>query len=77
MLNCESPEAWALVSEAVSNYEKYFNLIFPFYEYVYLAADNGFDISNKGAKKFVKFIDTRIKQDNPVEIPEGYTDRIY
>lgn len=66
-----------MVDDAQDKYERHFNKIFPLYEYVDMMIDGDYDISVAGAKRLSTFIDGRIEADAPVEIPEGYEDRLY
>ncbi|MDB1690576.1 hypothetical protein PMV44_01785 [Enterococcus casseliflavus] len=69
--------AYPMISRAVDKYEAHFDSVFPLYEYISITAGNGYDFSIKGAIKFEAFIDDRIKSNEPVEIPEGYEERLY
>lgn len=69
--------AWDVIEKAVNKYEKQFLEEFPVYEYTNITTGKGFDFSIKGAVKLSEFIDERIKNNKPVDIPEGYNKRIY
>ncbi|WP_312540921.1 hypothetical protein [Enterococcus sp.] len=69
--------AYPLISAAVDKYEAHFDSIFPLYEYINITSENGYDFSVKGATKFEIFIAERIESNEPVEIPEGYEERLY
>lgn len=69
--------AYTLISRAVDKYEAHFGSVFPLYEYINITSGNGYDFSIEGAIKFEEFIVNRIKSNQPVEIPEGYEERLY
>lgn len=65
------------INIAVDKYEKHFSKEFPVYEYLSMTKSKDYDFSVKGSKRLADFIDKRIKANNPVEIPEGYEERLY
>jgi hypothetical protein len=69
--------AGEIFDKALEKYEKHFGKIFPHYEYHDITSTDGYTVSIKGAKRLAEFIDKRIKDNDPVEIPEGYEDRLY
>lgn len=66
-----------IMDAAIQEYEDKFETIFPLYEHLDLTRSDGYDVSISGAKNLSAFIETRIKNNDPVEIPEGYEDRVY
>ncbi|MCO5404442.1 hypothetical protein [Enterococcus faecalis] len=69
--------AMALIEPAVEKYESHFGKTFPLYEYIDMTQSEGWDFSVEGGKKLTAFIEERIKNDDPVEIPADYEDRTY
>ncbi|KRN82890.1 hypothetical protein IV87_GL001844 [Pediococcus ethanolidurans] len=66
-----------IMNAAIQRYEDKFEVDFPLYEHLDLTSGDGYDVSAAGAKRLSTFIDGRIEADAPVEIPEGYEDRLY
>lgn len=66
-----------MIDNAVEKYESHFGLTFPLYEFIRTTSNDDYDFSVAGAKRLEKFIEGRIKDNNPVKIPEGYEDRKY
>lgn len=66
-----------IMDAAIQRYEDNFKVDFPLYEHLDITRSNGYDVSIAGAKRLSTFIDGRIEADAPVEIPEGYADRLY
>jgi hypothetical protein len=66
-----------IMDAAIYKYEDEFEIDFPLYEYLDITRGDGYDISISGAKSLAAFIETRIKNNDPVEIPQGYEDRVY
>lgn len=81
LINMFSAEGKAgeIVDKAIEKYELHFDLDFPLYtkEFLTLVANDKYDISLDGAKRLKKFINDRIKENKPVDVPEDYYDRIY
>lgn len=69
--------AMAIIEPAVEKYETHFSKTFPLYDYIEMTKSDEWDFSVKGGKKLVGFIEERIKNDNPVEVPDDYEDRTY
>lgn len=69
--------AWEIIEKGVGKYKNHFDSIFPVYEYTNMTSGNGYDFSVDGAERLSNFIDDRIKQNNPVAVPDGYEDRLY
>lgn len=66
-----------IMNAAIQKYEDKFNADFPLYEHLDITSGNEYDVSISGANNLAEFIETRIKNNDPVEIPEGYEDRVY
>lgn len=66
-----------IMNAAIQRYEDNFKVDFPLYEHLDITRSDGYDVSISGAKNLAIFIETRIKNNDPVEIPEGYADRLY
>lgn len=66
-----------IMDAAIQKYEDNFKVDFPLYEHLDLTRGGGYDISISGANRLAAFIETHIKNNDPVEIPEGYEDRMY
>lgn len=66
-----------IMNAAIQRYEDNFKVDFPLYEHLDITRSNGYDVSISGANNLAVFIETRIKNNDPVEIPEGYADRLY
>ena len=66
-----------IMNAAIQKYEDKFKDDFPLYEHLDITSGDGYDVSISGANSLAEFIETRIKNNNPVEIPEGYEDRVY
>lgn len=66
-----------IMNAAIQRYEDNFKVDFPLYEHLDITRSDGYDVSISGAKNLATFIETRIKNNDPVEIPEGYADRLY
>ena len=71
------PGAWDVLDPAFDAYESHFKQSFPLYEHLDKTADEGFEISVKGAKRLADFIADHIKRNAPVPIPTDYDSRIY
>ena len=69
--------AMGIVDAAVEKYEEHFEQEFPLYEFTRLTSEGEYDFSIAGAKRLEKFIEGRIKDNKPVNIPEGYEYRKY
>ena len=69
--------AWGIIDPAVEKYELHFNMIFPVYEYISITESADYDFSVEGAKRLEKFINKRITANRPVDIPQGYENRVY
>lgn len=69
--------AMGIIDTVVEKYEEHFEQEFPLYEFTRLTSEGEYDFSKAGAKRLEKFIEGRIKDNNPVKIPEGYEDRKY
>lgn len=78
MFNAEG-KAGKIVDEAIEKYESHFELDFPLYtnEFLTMVANDKYDVSLDGAKRLKKFINDKIKENKPVDVPEDYYDRIY
>lgn len=76
MLSVEDGAA-LIMNATIQKYEDKFEVDFPLYEHLDLTRGDGYDVSISGAKSLAAFIETRIKNNDPVEIPEGYEDRMY
>ena len=63
-----------IFSTALDSYFIRFGEKFPYYEYLHITQSDEYDVSIEGAKQLKKFIDGLKK---PVEIPEGYAERVY
>ena len=66
-----------IIDAAIQNYADKFETDFPLYEHLNLTRGDGYDVSISGAKSLAKFIGTCIKNNDPVEIPDGYEERLY
>lgn len=66
-----------IMDAAIQKYEDNFNVDFPLYEHLDITRGDGYDVSISGANSLATFIETRIKNNNPVEIPDEYEDRVY
>ncbi|MFZ2381194.1 hypothetical protein [Leuconostoc falkenbergense] len=66
-----------IMNAAIQKYEDNFNVDFPLYEHLDITRGDGYDVSISGAKSLATLIETCIKNNDPVEIPEGYEDRMY
>ena len=66
-----------IMANAMQKYEDIFNVDFPLYEHLDLTRGDGYDVSISGANNLATFIEKCIKNNDPVEIPEGYEDRVY
>jgi len=66
-----------VMNPAIEKYESHFKIEFPLYEYLTITQKDHFDFSFEGAKKLTDFIDERIRIDSPVNIPNGYNERLY
>lgn len=66
-----------IMDAAIQKYEDNFNVDFPLYEHLDLTRGDGYDVSISGANSLAAFIETCIKNNDPVEIPEGYEERDY
>lgn len=66
-----------IMNAAIQKYEDKFNVDFPLYEHLDITSSDEYDVSISGANSLAEFIETRIKNNDPVEIPEGYEDRVY
>ena len=69
--------AMSIIDATVEKYEGHFEQEFPLYEFTRLTSNGEYDFSIAGAKRLEKFIDVRIKDNNPVKIPDGYEYRKY
>ena len=69
--------AMGIVDAAVEKYEEHFEQEFPLYEFTRLTSEGEYDFSIAGAKRLEKFIEGRIKDNKPVNVPEGYEYRKY
>lgn len=69
--------ALEIINSAMDDYEKKFDAEFPLYEYIEMTKGNGFDFSIEGSGRLKEFINERIEANAPVDIPEGYFDRLY
>lgn len=66
-----------IIDPAVDRYESHFKTEFPLYEFKEMTKSKDYDFSIEGSKKLAEFIEERIKLNKPVEIPEGYEERLY
>lgn len=66
-----------IMDAAIQKYEDNFKVSFPLYEHLNITRGDGYDVSISGANSLAAFIETCIKNNDPVEIPEGYEDRVY
>jgi len=66
-----------IMDAAIQKYEDKFETIFPLYEHLNLTRGGKYDVSISGAKSLVTFIEKCIKNNDPVEIPDGYEERLY
>ncbi len=69
--------ALEIINSIMGEYEEKFDAEFPLYEYIEVTRGEGFDFSIKGSTKLKEFINKRIEENEPVDTPEGYFDRIY
>ena len=74
---CVEDGAALIMNAAIQNYEDNFKADFPLYEHLDLTRGGGYDVSISGAKSLAAFIETRIKNNDPVEIPDEYENRVY
>lgn len=66
-----------IINQSLNEYEKKFDAEFPLYEYIDITKGNGFDFSVEGSERLKEFISERIEKNKPVDVPEGYFDRLY
>lgn len=66
-----------IINQSLNEYEKKFDAEFPLYEYIDITKGNGFDFSVEGSERLKEFINERIEKNKPVDVPEGYFDRLY
>ena len=66
-----------IINQSLNEYEKKFDAEFPLYEYIDITKGNGFDFSVEGTERLKGFINERIETNKPVDVPEGYFDRLY
>lgn len=77
MLIVENNQVGEKLTKLKDKYKIHFNSEFPIYEHLDIAAEEGIYITEESIKKLSSFIDNRIRNNNPVPIPEGYFDRLY
>ena len=69
--------AYPVINKAVDKYEKHFNKEFPLYEYIHITKNNQYDFSLSGAKRLSKLINERIWNNEAVDVPLDYHERLY
>lgn len=69
--------AMEIIEQAIEKYELHFGKVFPLYEYTEMTRSDDNDFSVVGGEMLSKFIDTCIKNEDPVNVPEGYEERLY
>lgn len=69
--------AWPILEAATDRYEQHFGQEFPTYEHTDVTKSKNYDVSVAGAKRLANLIDEHIADNDPVPIPDGYSDRLY
>lgn len=69
--------ALEIINQSLNEYEKKFDTEFPLYEYIDITKGNGYVFSVEGSERLKEFINERIEKNKPVDVPEGYFDRLY